>query len=512
MLETHISWIFLAGDFAYKVKKPVNLGFVDFSTLARRSHFCEEELRLNRRLAPGLYLDVLPITGSPDAPRIGGSGAGTEVAIEYCVRMRRFPQERLLGRLIAAGALHPRHIDSLARQVAEFHARIPAADAASRFGTPEAVAEPMRANFTFLDRPENAEKKELVERLRIWTERELSARDGDLKTRKRLGCVRECHGDMRLGNMIFEDDSITIFDCIEFNADLRWIDVASEIAFCTMDLEDRGRVDLARRFLNGYLEWSGDYAGLAVFPLYFTYRALVRAKVAELRRAQSGLSREETERLGRELANYLELAAKSTSGRAPFLAITHGLSGSGKTAGSQAVVERFGAIRVRSDIERKRLAGLSPLADTASGLGSGLYSSAFSRRTFARLAELSRVIIAAGFPVIVDATFLKRSDRDEFRALAERLKAPFVILDFPTDEATCRERIRRRAKEGADASEATEAVLDHQLRVREPLDDDEQAFVVSFGGPVDASGRGAIEQALWQIEGLRGQFPLSGAP
>ena len=364
--ETHISWVFLAGEFAYKLKKPVDLGFVDFTTLERRHLFCEEELRLNRRLAPDLYLDVVPITGTAESPRIGGQGT----AIEYCVRMRRFPDDRLLSRLVAAGELLPRHIDALARQVAEFHARIPVAEPASRFGTPDSVAEPMRANFSHLDRLDSPEAAALVERLSAWTEGELTARENEFIVRKQNGFIRECHGDMHLGNMILTDDSVTIFDCIEFNPDLRWIDVASEIAFCTMDLEDRGRPDLAWRFLNGYLEWSGDYAGLALFRLYFVYRALVRAKVTGLRRSQGVLSDEENQRLATELTNYLKLAERSTQSKTPFLAITHGLSGSGKTWGSQAVVERRGAIRLRSDIERKRLAGLSPFESSVSAVGS----------------------------------------------------------------------------------------------------------------------------------------------
>jgi hypothetical protein len=504
MLETHISWIFLAGEFAYKVKKPLDLGFVNFSTLERRRHFCEEELRLNRRLAPDLYLDVLPIGGTAENPRIGGTGT----PIDYCVRMRRFPQERLLSQLVAAGELRPEHVDNLARQVAEFHARIPTAEPASRFGTPETVAEPIRANFARLDRPENAESAELIKRLREWCERELANCENELIARKRNGFVRECHGDMHLGNMILADEDVTIFDCIEFNPDLRWIDVISEIAFCTMDLEDRGRVDLSRRFLNAYLEWSGDYAGLVLFPLYFTYRALVRAKVAQLRREQGKLSDDESERLARELSNYLRLAEKSTVKQQPFLAITHGLSGSGKTFGSQVVVEQLGAIRLRSDIERKRLAGLAPLADTLSGVGSGLYSSAFSRRTFDQLAELAAAIVKAGFPVLVDATFLKRTDRKQFRALAASLKVPFLILDFPADEATCRERIRRRTQARADASEATAAVLEHQLRIREPPDDDERPFVISFGETDPA----AAKRRLAEIERVRSDFSTGGGP
>jgi uncharacterized protein len=504
MLETHISWVFLADEFAYKVKKPVDLGFVDFTTLERRRFFCEEELRLNRRLAPQLYLDVLPITGSAESPRIGGTGE----AIEYCVRMLRFDQKDLLSRLVATQELQPRQIDALARKVAEFHAEIPVAKAAAWFGTPEAVAAPIRANFTHLAGPENAAVKDQIERLQAWCEQELSDRELDLLARKRNGFIRECHGDMHLGNMVLIAGTVTVFDCIEFNADLRWIDVASEIAFCTMDLEDRGRVDLARRFLNAYLEWSGDYASLTVFRLYVVYRALVRAKVAQLRRLQGGVESKENERLTRELANYLQLADRSTRKRTPLLAITHGLSGSGKTSGSQVVVERFGAIRLRSDIERKRLAGLSPLADSGSGgVGSGLYTPAINRRTFAELADLTSGLLADGFPVVVDATFLKRSDRDEFRDLAERFHVPFLILDFPADEATCRERIRLRSRSRSDASEATEAVLDHQLGMQEALDEGERALVISF--PSDRYEE--IEDAVAAIKARRAQFSSEAA-
>jgi predicted kinase len=399
----------------------------------------------------------------------------------------------------------PRHIDALARQISEFHSRIPIADPASRFGTPEAVAEPIQANFTYLDRPANGAVQELIDRLRAWSEQELASRRDVFEVRKRDGFIRECHGDMHLGNMILVDDSITIFDCIEFNDSLRWIDIASEVAFCTMDLYDRGRADFGRRFLNGYLEWSGDYAGLAVFPLYFTYRALVRAKVAHLRRAQGDLPREESKRLGRELANYLDLADQSTHPRTPFLAVTHGVSGSGKTHGSQAVVERLGALRVRSDLERKRLAGFSALADTGSGIASGIYSAAFSQRTLTKLAELASAVIGAGIPVIVDATFLKRSDRERFQRLAETLQVPFVILDFPTDEAACRESIRLRRHERSDASEASEAVLDRQLQLQEPLSDGERAVAVVF----DSEHPETIDRSLTEITSGRGKRPPS---
>ena len=474
--ETHISWVVLTGPFAYKIKKPVNLGFVDFTSLSRRRFFCEEELRLNRRLAPDLYLDVLPISGTERSPQIGGTGT----PLEWCVRMRQFEQDRLLTRIVRRGLLESSHIDALALQIAEFHAKIPSAAPESPFGTPAAVAGPIRANFEHLDRLDSPAERDLARRLLQWCERELQRHEEVLAARKSGDFIRECHGDMHLGNMILEKDTITIFDCIEFNESLRWIDVMSELAFCTMDLEDHGRTDFAWRFLNAALEWSGDYDGLRVFPLYFTYRALVRAKVSQIRRNQTSLAADEMEQATNAVSNYLNLAGRSLKSRPRFLAITHGLSGSGKTRGTQAILERFGAIRLRSDVERKRLAGWGPLDHTGSELASGLYSPEFSRRTFARLADLTSMTVDAGFPVILDATFLRRAEREQFRALAESLGVPFVILDFPADEATCRERIRRRMQEKIDASEATAQVLDRQLRLREPLSDQEQRLAVQL--------------------------------
>jgi predicted kinase len=302
---------------------------------------------------------------------------------------------------------------------------------------------------------------------------------------------------MHLGNMILVGDAITVFDCIEFNEDLRWIDVLSEVAFCVMDLEDRGRPDLARRFLNSYLESSGDYGGLAVFRLYLVYRATVRAKVTRIRQTQSRLQGDEQERLNRELENYLELADRCEHGRLSFLAITHGLSGSGKTWGSQALVEKSGAIRVRSDVERKRLAGLSERAKSGAAVDGGIYAKHFSARTYERLADLASAIIRGGFPAIVDATFLRRSHRRRFRMLAEKLGVPFKILDFPTPEAICRGRIQRRALSGTDASEASETILDRQLQRDEPLDDEERTLTYR----IDASGSGGIERLLSEFDG-----------
>lgn len=462
LCETHISWVLLTGPFAYKIKKPVNFGFVDFSTLERRRFFCEEELRLNRRLAPQLYEAVVPITGTPEQPILDGRGE----PLEFAVRMKQFSQEGLLSHLLERGELLPSHIDELARKVAEFHARIAVADSNSPFGTPERVRQPVRENFRHLLATNDA-LREQIRHLDAWCAQEFARREADFARRKESGCVRECHGDMHLGNMVLLDGAVTVFDGIEFNEAFRWIDVLSEVAFTAMDLRDRGRADLSARFLNASLEHTGDYAGLSVLRYYLVYRAMVRAKVAALR-----LRQEDQPRLREEYRGYLDLAEWYTQPPTPKLLITHGLSGSGKTTGTQALVEADGAVRLRSDVERKRLFGLDPSVHEPRRAGE-LYSAAATERTYARLAELAEAVIHAGFNVVVDATFLKRAQREQFRRLAERLRVPFQILDFPADEATLRKRLLQRKRQGGDASDATLAVLERQLRTQEPLSPDE---------------------------------------
>jgi aminoglycoside phosphotransferase family enzyme len=334
--------VILTGRFAYKIKKPVNLGFLDFSTLERRRKYCEEELRLNRRLAPSIYLDVVPITGSADAPRLGGAGE----PIEFAVRMRQFPQDALLSRVLAEGRLLPQHVDRLAREVAEFHARTAVAPADSLFGMPEQIEQPVLENYSRLfDAQLDSDEHARIEKLRVWSCREFDRLRDKISARRRAGFVRECHGDMHLGNMILDGDDVMLFDCIEFNEHLRWIDVLSEVAFCAMDLEDRGRADFSHRFLNSYLEITGDYDGLVVLPFYLAYRALVRAKVARLRAGQPGVGADELRKLQAEVHGYLMLAELYTQPPRPFLVVTHGYSGSGKTTGTQSVIETLGVIR-----------------------------------------------------------------------------------------------------------------------------------------------------------------------
>jgi len=296
--------------------------------------------------------------------------------------------------------------------------------------------------------------------------------------------VRECHGDMHLANMVALGNEVVIFDCIEFNPALRWIDVMSELAFLAMDLDDRGAPGFSYRAVNRYLEETGDYAGLAVFGLYRVYRAMVRAKVAGIRLGQGTLDDRERRDLEAECGGYLDLAERYTRGETPGLVITHGLSGSGKTTVSQDALEHLGAIRVRSDVERKRLAGMAPAQRSDAGLSEGLYSADATHATYDRLAELANLITGAGFTAIVDAAFLQTWQRRLMAELAERQGLPLLVLDVEASEAELRRRVRERAAANTDASDAGIQVLEQQLGHRDPLGTDLPRVRVRSGEPL----------------------------
>ena len=483
VIETHISWVLLTGEFAFKIKKPVDLGFVDFSSLDKRKKYCDTELRLNRRLCPELYLEVVKITGTLEQPRMGGDGD----ALEYAVQMREFSQGQLLSQLVAHDNLTTSHIDELAREVAEFHADIPA-DRDGAFGVPQDIRGFAAGNFgPILEASLEGDADRIINDLCEWSLAEAEERNADFHQRKADGFVRECHGDLHLGNMIVDGDDVRIFDCIEFNEHLRWIDVMSEVAFVVMDLDDRGRPDFAWRFVNKYLEATGDYEGIRVLRFYLVYRALVRAKVAALRLHQGHLPQEDKALFQAECVGYVEQARAYSKRSTPTLIITHGLSGSGKTTGTQKYIEKLGAIRIRSDIERKRLLGLEPLSSTKNQYDGNAYSTKMTLQTYGRLLRLAKVALIAGFSCIIDATFLKRRDRDMFRQQANQLSVPFRIAAFDADSETLRQRLLARLVAGDDASEADLQVLGLQIESFEPLSDDERPLVLNDSSMSHAS-------------------------
>jgi aminoglycoside phosphotransferase family enzyme len=500
-IETHISHVFLAGDFAYKLKKPLDLGFLDFSTRERRRHCCEEEVRLNRRLAPDLYMGVVAIAGTASAPGIGRPGP----VQEYAVQMHRFPQEALLSRQTLSGEL----MDRLAEEVADFHARIPIADPDDSFGTPDAVLAPMKANLVQIRAcAALRDQSDRLDRLEAWTGSRWQALTPAIDRRRQHAHVRECHGDMHRGNIALVDGEILIFDAIEFNPVLRWIDKASEIAFLIMDLEESGAVRLARRFLNRYLERNGDYGSLQVLDFYKVYRALVRAKVLAIRLGQVDLDPIEAARDQAQCIRYLELAESYTAPRSPRLLITCGLSGSGKSYLGRRLREAMPVIHLRSDIERKRLFGISERATTLASLDDGIYFPAATDWTYGRLLWLAEAILGDGYDVLVDATFISLERRARFWELARRHGARAAILALDAPLEVLRDRIICRLAGGEDASEANLRVLDRQCAARQPLDPRERARAVF----IDTSQTPPLPELLASIEAAFGDMSSEAGP
>jgi uncharacterized protein len=485
-IETHISHVLLTGRYAYKIKKPVNLGFLDFSTLPKRKFYCEEEIRLNRRLAPALYLEVVAIGGTPRNPVMGAASA----VIEYAVMMREFPQAALFDVMLGRGELGPEHIDALALEVAMFHRRAERAGPQEAYGSAASIEVPMRQNFAqigaLLDSA--AERAELAQ-LEVWSLSQHEALLALFAERQRFGFIRECHGDLHVGNIALVNGEVQIFDCIEFNPTLRWIDVANEIAFFVMDLDERGHPRLASRFLNAYLEYTGDYAAVRLLRPYQVYRALVRAKVARIRAAQPHLSAKERTAALATYAAYVACAQRLTALARPVLVLMHGLAGSGKSTVAQALAQELPALRLRTDVERKRLHDLGVLERSGSTVGAGLYSGSATQATYKALARQADFILASGHSVVVDAASLKCWQRDLVREVASARGARFLIASCEADPSLLRRRIYEREREGRDASEASEAVLDHQIAGTESFGENERGeFIKLDTGQLSAEG------------------------
>ncbi len=533
VLHTHISTVVLAGPDAYKFKKPLRLDFLDFSTLEARRHFCEEELRLNRRTAPELYLEVRPLYGPPQAPQLGAPLEGSALAnltgdpnevIDWVLHMRRFDESQTLDDLDDRGELTPALIDALARELAAFHERLPgppahqpphaslaALDTAASspsdaapppaslpLGHPDTALHWAKDNFaTLRNRPEASARQADVEHQAEWTHTRFSALRPLMLSRWSCGRVRECHGDLHLGNWVLLQGRPVAFDAIEFNAELRWIDVVSDLAFPVMDLLARGKPRLAWRLANAWFEVTGDFEGAALLSWFMVYRALVRAKVALIQAGQEqGEAREAS--LTRARSHFgLALTLSRTS--KPVLVSVCGLSGSGKSTVAQIAAEHLGALRLRSDVERKRLYGLratdrpgeSPapsaqdedkdegrFVDRPIVSRETLYSRGATQRTYNRLHTLARELLRAGVSVVIDAASLRASERRALLDLGRDEGAPTLLLHCEAPVDVLRARVTAREHRGDDASDAGLAVLERQLTLAEPLQPDERTQTV----------------------------------
>jgi len=498
LIETHISWVVLAGMHAYKIKKPVNFGFLDFSSLADRKRFCQEEIRLNRRMAPDLYLDVVPITETDSGAEIGGPGQ----VVEYAVRMKRFEQSAQLDNQLEAGLVTPSDMNGFARRLATFHERAAVARGAMAEQHPDQVHGAVMDNIETILRSRvlSADQREQVEKLEQWTQQRFLELEPKLVVRARNGRVRECHGDLHLSNLVkLADGSVTAFDCIEFSDELRWIDVLNDTAFLVMDLMERNRPDLAHGFLSAYLERSGDYQDLDLLRFFLVYRSLVRAKVALLMAAIPGVSKVDLSTARKRCQSHLNLALKLSTTKPPNLVLMRGYSGSGKSWISERLAMYLPAIRMRSDLERKRLFGIPRLAFTRNPVNEGIYTPEASVQTYEMLEANARSMLLAGFNVIVDATFLDRGRRQLFEALANELGIGYLVLDVKAPARLLRHRIARRQAEGGDPSEASLKVLERQISQTNDLPRDELPNVMGVTNSNDLDVdllAGSIRQRL----------------
>ena len=486
LLETHISWVILTGSFAYKIKKPIKLEFLDFSSLEQRKKACDDELRLDRRWAPELYLDVVAICGSFEKPVVGGGG----FPVEYAVKMRQFPQTAQLDAQLDAGLLTDADMYELAEMIATQHDSAAIIDQLNVKDVFESIRAPMLENIEHLK--SHVSRDELHE-LSSWTKKSLRDLRSSLMQRQRDGFVRECHGDLHLRNLVRLPSGIVAFDSVEFSAALRNIDVISDVSFLVMDLIVRERQDLAYLLINRYLECTGDYAGMSVFGLYYVYHALIRAKVASIR------SIERTDETGRqhdleEMAHCCAAARRWIESRTPILVVMHGFSGSGKTTISEILLSRLPAIRVRSDIERKRKYGLEETERSGACVGEGIYAPYVRVSVYDALADAAEFSLRLGQDVIVDASFLNHGDRQHFHALAKRINVGFAIVDTCAEPDELLRRVRLRQRDASDASEADAGVLQYQFEHAEPLGSNELEWTITVATDTEIDADAVVEQ------------------
>lgn len=468
LLMTPISWVLLAGAFAYKIKRPVQYPFLDQRSPQRRRWLCEEELRLNRRFAPELYLQVCSIVlrAGEVAVRVGATDE--RGAFEHAVRMRRFDAADRLDHLLADGRIDGVALGAFGRQLADIHATLPVVTDDQLWGRPGSVSDLLLRNLReCADAAAVFAAREAVQALREPLERRLLAAWPWMALRRTAGRVRECHGDLHSRNIVRWGNRLLAFDCLEYEPAFRWIDVADEIAFLLSDLGARGYLAQAHAFLGAYLERSGDYHACRMIKMYEAHRALVRAKVAALAAAAAPGSAREP--LRAEYARLTAYAAEALAPPPPRLVLMSGLSGSGKTWIARRLAERLAAVHLRSDIERKRRSGLAALEASGSRLAEGMYSSEASARVYDDLACAAYDALVGGYTVVVDATLLRRVERRRFADLGARLGIRADIICCQAPLAVLRERLQARASAGVDPSEADASVLQWQQRRAEPV-------------------------------------------
>ena len=466
LIQTHASFVLLTGDYTYKIKKPVNFGFLDYSTLEKRQHFCTQELLMNRRTAPEIYLEVLPIVQTGDSFKFGSklhNTTFTEIAVEYTLKMREFSQDSLLLSLLEHGLLTDQLMADLGREVANFHGTTISNSYIRTFGEVSQIRTAIDQNYLisqkYIGGPQTQTQ---YQETKDYTDAFFAENQELFELRITNNKIRECHGDLHLRNIALWQDKILLFDCIEFNEPFRFVDVMYDVAFTVMDLESRGRRDLGNVFLNTYIEQTGDWEGLQVLPLYLSRQAYVRAKVTSLMLDDAAISTAEKTEISQTAAHYYKLAWQYTKTRRGKLTLMSGLSGSGKSTTARYLARRTGAIHIRSDAVRKHLGGI-PVNERG---GQDLYSDEMTAQTYGRLLELGIILADRGWNVILDAKFDRQYLRTNAINLAKSHGLPLQIIYCTAPIEVLRERLQQRR---GDIADATAELLDSQQAAFEPF-------------------------------------------
>jgi len=470
MLQTHISYIFLTGDYAYKLKKPLDLGFLDFSSLEKRQYYCQQELQLNQPIAPDIYLNVFPITQQHDSLELNGEGE----PIEYVLQMCQFPQSALFSEMEKAGQLTESLLAQLGKQVARFHQQAKTNDDIRQFGDPETIKDAIDNNYRHTEKYIGiAQSQQQFTDTKAFTDQFFQTYNSLLNYRKDNNFIRECHGDLHLKNICWWQDKIQLFDRIEFNEPFRFVDVLCDVAFTVMDLQFRGCSDLATVFLNNYLDYTGDWEGVPVLPLYLTRQAYVRAKVNSLLLDDSNVSEDEKAQAKQQASQYYRLAWQYTQPQQGRFWMMSGLSGSGKTTVARELAKQFNAIHLRSDAVRKHLAGL----DVEQEGSPEIYRPEMSKQTYDKLLELGTSLASQGWPVILDAKYDRQQFRQAVIEAANEYHFPLQMIHCDAPIEVLRDRVTARQ---TDISDATASLLEQQQANAEPFTETEQSYVLTI--------------------------------
>ncbi|NMF62737.1 adenylyl-sulfate kinase [Brasilonema octagenarum UFV-E1] len=487
LVQTHISYVLLTGDYAYKVKKPMNFGFLDYSTLEKRGHFCQEELRLNQRGAAELYLEVFPVTQVGEKYQLGGTGE----PVEYVLKMLQFPTDALFSKMFEQGRLTEELVEELGRVVAEYHdTKTVTNDYIRSFGEVSQIRAAFDENYEQTEKYINGpQTQKQFEETKQDTDKFFAERGELFKKRIQNNYVRECHGDLHLGNICLWRDKIWLFDCIEFNEPFRFVDVMFDVAYAVMDLEGQQRPDLSNAYLNTYLEVTGDWEGLQVLPIYLSRQSYVRAKVTSFLLDDPSVPASVKEEVSKKAANYYKQAWEYTKPRQGRVILMSGLSGSGKSTTARYLARQLGAIHVRSDAVRKHLAGI-PLMKRG---GDDLYTPEMTEKTYTRLLELGILLAKAGYVVILDAKYDRQQLREQAIAAAVEHQLPLEIISCTAPSEVLEQRLNNRT---GDIADATADLLASQLQQAEPLTEKEKSLakIVDTTQPIEAQLKNVIRQ------------------